>query len=292
MERLMRYKPTSKIVLKNNPEINERKIQNIIAENPQILGLGDLVLKDFERQQPHAGRLDLLLQDNESKTRYEVEIQLGKTDESHIIRTIEYWDIEKKRYPQYEHIAVIVAEDITSRFLNVISLFNGNIPIIAIQMSALKVDDGFTLNFAKVLGLREIGFLDEEENIREITDRAYWEKIGTRETLVMADTILGFILEFDSEYELKYNKHYIGLAKNGVARNFAVMGARKSTLTLELKLEKDEEIDDILNENDLDLLSYNSRWRSYKIRLTKSEVHDKKEVLKTLLKKSYEYFIG
>ena len=48
--------------------------------------------------------------------------------ESHIIRTIEYWDIERKRYPQYEHCAVLVAEDITSRFLNVISLFNGTIP--------------------------------------------------------------------------------------------------------------------------------------------------------------------
>ncbi len=33
----------------------------------------------------------------------------------------------------YDHTAVIVAEDITSRFLNVISLFNGTIPIIAIQ---------------------------------------------------------------------------------------------------------------------------------------------------------------
>ena len=30
-------------------------------------------------------------------------------DESHIIRTIEYWDIERRRYPQYEHVAVIVA---------------------------------------------------------------------------------------------------------------------------------------------------------------------------------------
>ncbi len=39
-----------------------------------------------------AGRLDLLLQDANQR-RYEVEIQLGATDESHIIRTIEYWDI-------------------------------------------------------------------------------------------------------------------------------------------------------------------------------------------------------
>jgi hypothetical protein len=40
--------------------------------------------------------VDLLLQNPETKRRYEVEIQLGATDEAHIIRTIEYWDIEKK----------------------------------------------------------------------------------------------------------------------------------------------------------------------------------------------------
>ena len=61
------------------------------------------------------------------QTRYEVEIQLGPTDESHIIRTIEYWEIERRRYPQYEHVAVIVAEDVTSRFLNVINLLNGSV---------------------------------------------------------------------------------------------------------------------------------------------------------------------
>jgi hypothetical protein len=86
------------------------------------LGLGDLVLRDRERRQTKAGRLDLLLQDPNSYKRYEVELQLGPTDETHIIRCIEYWDIERKRYPQYEHCAVLVAEDITSRFLNVVSL--------------------------------------------------------------------------------------------------------------------------------------------------------------------------
>ncbi len=33
--------------------------------------------------------------DPETKRRYEVEVQLGPTDEAHIIRTIEYWDIER-----------------------------------------------------------------------------------------------------------------------------------------------------------------------------------------------------
>src|ERR1700704_4732422 len=83
--------------------------------------------------------------------RYEVEVQLGPTDEAHIIRTIEYWDIERKRYPQYDHCAVLIAEDITSRFLNVVALFNGMIPLIALQMQALKVGDQSTLLFTKVM---------------------------------------------------------------------------------------------------------------------------------------------
>ena len=124
------------VSLKNAEGLSEKWVQKQIADDPAILGLGDLVLKDKERIQPHAGRLDLLLQDPETLKRYEVEIQLGATDESHIIRTVEYWDVERKRYPQYEHAAVIVAEEITSRFLNVIQLFNGAIPLIALKMTA------------------------------------------------------------------------------------------------------------------------------------------------------------
>src|SRR5829696_5986676 len=143
MDNLNYVKP-QKIWLKEHPILGEKWVQDRIAEDPSILGLGDLVLKDKERIHPKAGRLDLLFQDIESNRRYEIEVQLGKTDESHLIRTIEYWDVERKRYPQYDHCAVIIAEDITSRFLNVISLFNGFIPLIAIQLQALQVGPGLT----------------------------------------------------------------------------------------------------------------------------------------------------
>src|SRR3989440_741973 len=157
------YVKPEKIWLKDHPELNERWVQDRIAEDPMLLGLGDLVLKDKERMQPRAGRLDLLLQDSEGDRRYEVEVQLGSTDESHIIRTIEYWDIERKRYPQYDHCAVLVAEDITSRFLNVVALFNGMIPLIALQMQALKVGDQSTLLFTKVMDELSRGLVDEDE---------------------------------------------------------------------------------------------------------------------------------
>src|SRR5208282_5612244 len=93
------YVKPLRIDLKRHPGLNEKWVQDRIAEDPKLLGLGDLVFRERERIQPRAGRLDLLLQDVEYKRRYEVELQLGATDEAHIIRTVEYWDIERKRYP-------------------------------------------------------------------------------------------------------------------------------------------------------------------------------------------------
>ena len=211
------------ISLLNHQEIDERMIQEKIANDPKILGLGNLVLKDKERVQPRAGRLDLLFQDIDTNRRYEVEVQLGRSDESHIIRTIEYWDIERKRYPQYDHCAVIIAEDITTRFLNVISLFNGSIPLIAIQMKAFKMGDDIALDFTTVLDELPLGLVDEDEEIQEVTDRNYWLEKGDKKTVEMADFLLKTINEFtEEEQALKYNKFYIGLAHNNHPNNYYI----------------------------------------------------------------------
>lgn len=145
------------------------------------------------------------LYDPETTTRYEIEIQLGATDESHIIRTLEYWDTERRRFPQYEHIAVIVAEEITGRFLNVINLFNQAIPLIAIQMVALDVGGAMTLNATRVLDLA-LPAPEEEDDPGQETDRAYWESKSSKVTLGMADRLLEMINDQGAGLKLKYNK--------------------------------------------------------------------------------------
>jgi hypothetical protein len=164
----------------------------------QLCSAWAIVLKDKERVHPRAGRLDLLLQDPDSSRRYEVEIQLGKTDEAHIIRTIEYWDIERKRYPQYDHAAVIVAEEITGRFLNVISLFNGAIPLIAIQLTALQLGEQVSVMCTKVLDELHLGLVDDDEAVQVLTNRAYWEERGTKETLAVTDELFGIVKTLES----------------------------------------------------------------------------------------------
>ncbi len=283
----LKYVTPEKISLKNNSELNEKWVQERLAEAPSILGLGDLIFKDKERIQPRAGRLDLLLQDAESNHRYEVEIQLGQTDESHIIRTIEYWDIERKRYPQYDHTAVIIAEDITSRFLNVISLFNGFIPIIAIQMNAIKVGDSISLIFTTVLNEMSFGLVEEDEESHEVTDRNYWEQRGSKETVGMVDSLLEIIKKFAPDLQLKYNKFYIGLAKNEQPNNFAIFRAQKNGLRIEVRLPRSEDVEKNLEQIGLDVMDYDQRWSRYRIRLTKEDIKKHADFISEFLLTAY-----
>jgi hypothetical protein len=283
---IMEFVKIERVSIRSHSELNERWVQDRIAEDPTILGFGDVVLKDKERIQPRAGRLDLLLQDADSNRRYEVEVQLGATDESHLVRTIEYWDIERKRYPQYDHVAVIVAEDITSRFLNVIGLFNGMIPIVAIQMNAMRLDDKIGLVFTTVLDQMTLGLVGDDEEVQETTDRNYWEARGSKKTVAMADKLLEIAKQFDAALELKYNKFYIGLAKDGNPSNFLIFRPKKSFVRFEPKLKRSPELEERLEQAGLDLMDYDTRWGRYRIRLQPTDVEKHADLLTDLIREA------
>lgn len=286
-----RYVKHQKLLLKTHPEFNEKWVQEKIAEDPSILGLGELILKDKERNQPGAGRLDLLFQDPDSNLRYEVEIQLGKTDECHIFRAIEYWDLERKRYPQYDHVAVLIAEDITSRFLNVISLLNGFIPLVVIQLNAIQLGDQIALIFTVVLDQR-LGLAPDEEEEQEVADRTYWEKRSSKTTVSSADDMLRLMKTLDRELELKYNKFYISVSKDDKPFNFVIFRPKKTSLRVEPKLKKAEEIEIMLDSAGLDVLEYDTRNQRYRIRFSKDEIQKHERLLKEILGRAYREFNG
>ncbi len=281
------YVKLERIRLDTHSMLNERWVQDRIAEDPSVLGFGDLVLKDKERIQPRAGRLDLLLQEADANRRYEVEVQLGATDESHIIRTIEYWDLERKRYPQYEHCAVLVAEDITSRFLNVIGLFNGTIPFVAIQMQALQVRDEVTLVFTTVMDELPRGLVEADEDEREITDRAYWESRGAKNALPMMDQLFVILRDFDSTLELKYTKFYIGLAKAGQPKNFIKFRPRKNGLLTTLRLRPSPDVQAKLDDSGLETLDYDKR-EGYRVRLVADDLTNRLQIIEELMARAFQ----
>jgi hypothetical protein len=200
---------------------DEKWLQEVISKDPAILGLGDVVIIQRERPQPTGGRIDLVLADPEENLRYEVEIMLGRVDESHIIRTIEYWDVERRRFPTYEHRAVIVAEEITNRFFNVIGLLNKAIPIVALQFNAFLMADNLCLNFVRVLDVME----EEEDGTGEPVDRKYWETRGSKKSLDLMDAIIALVPKEAGEVKIKYNRQHVALGTSGT--NFCWFHPRK-----------------------------------------------------------------
>ena len=278
----------SKVSLKNHSEIKEDIIQNYIFDNPDVLGLGELVSIRREKIQPTGGRLDMVMSSSDSETRYEIEIMLGATDPSHIIRTIEYWDNERKRYPQYDHCAVIIAEEITGRFMNVINLFNGAIPLIALQMSAYEVGGNISLTFTKVID--RITYGSDEEDEYEVTDRNYWEKKSSKKVMKEIDEIFKDMGNYISNYELKYNKFYIGLSKGGIVKNFIIFRPRQQYLYMIVKANEDSKLSKEIEESGLDT-SYSSRENGYKIKLTGYDEYKKHEkIVRSLVEDAMEHF--
>ncbi|MCY4653888.1 MAG: hypothetical protein OXC95_12075 [Dehalococcoidia bacterium] len=277
--------------LKNHPDINEKWLQERLIENPDLLGLdGELEVRDSERGQPSGGRLDLLLADIESGIRYEVEIQLGDLDESHIIRTIEYWDIERRRYPQYEHIAVIVAEEVTGRFHNVISLLNsnGSIPLIAIQIKGVEVNGAFTLVATRVVDLIRLG-TDEEDDAGEPVDRSSWEAKASLDSLKIMDCLVEMVREVEPDVIPQYNKRNIGLEYNGQDKNFVRFVPRKkgNYVVTQFKIPQNEETTALLQESDLDILKYSSV--RYRVRIFQRDLHDARDVLLELIRTARDF---
>jgi hypothetical protein len=227
------FAPHKRIPLKGHPDFTEKWIQQRIIGDPRILGLGEVVLIESEKRQPRAGRLDLLLYDEQLNRRYEVELMLGATDPSHIIRTIEYWDIERRRYPAYDHVAVLVAEDITSRFLNVMSLLAGSIPLIAIQMVALQVDDKICLHFVRVLDQTALRADDRPVGVipGEGTDRRFWEDKVAREVLARCDAVAELVQSLtDKPHHLEYRKVVVDVVRDDGTETPVWLNPRKTLL--------------------------------------------------------------
>lgn len=272
------------VPVRSLPGGDERLIQQLIADDPSVLTLGPLVLRDKERIQPSGGRLDILLQDEDATAWYEVEVQLGKTDESHIIRTIEYWDRERKRYPDIRHTAVIVAEEITGRFFNVISLFNQSIPIIALKLSALKHGEQFGIIFTKILDYEPKGLETEDGYLA--TTRRDWEGYAPSAIMAIADQILLIAKESNHAVELKYNKNYISTTLDGTGSNFIYLMPQKKQLKLWVCLKSAPELDKRCEDAGLDP-NYSSYWRGYQFDLRPGDVERHRDFLKGFIGSLY-----
>lgn len=278
MKSIENFVKLKKIEMAKHQSLKEQWVQNIIENHPELLGLGNLQLIKREKHQCSGGRLDFLMEDDD-ETRYTIEIQLGKTDPSHIIRAIEYWDKERNKNPNIEYKAVIIAEDITTRFFNVINLFGeGRIPIIAIKMTCVEIEnDKYSLLFTKIIDKTVQENVDDDRDIIS-TDRKYWLNRSNDKNLNVVDEIFKIfynINESTQKYELKYNKFYIGICKNSIANNFIYFKPNKQFVHVRIKSSKNSD-----TELQLDNTNFEYKYKDnyYDITVTKDNLKNDKDM--------------
>ncbi|QDV17230.1 hypothetical protein Pan153_18650 [Gimesia panareensis] len=265
---------------------NEYWLQDQIYENPGCLGLGELDAIDKERRQSSGGRLDLLMKNAEDDAMYEVEIMLGDTDESHIIRTIEYWDNEKRRWPQRQHTAVLVAESITRRFFNVIHLLSHSIPIIAIQATIIEVGGVRSLHFTKVLDTYE-EIDDGAAPDNKTYDLSYWKERASW-VIENAKALQEVSEEILEHSELNYTKHYIAITLN--SNSYCFLHKRsdgKSLFEFRIPDHLLEEAKELLDSISITYISKSKRLR---FTSDKKTIEQHKDVFKKLTAISGEYW--
>lgn len=248
-----------KIYIRNAGK-DEYWLQDVIYDNPKILGLGNLIAVNKEKKQSNGGRLDILLKDPTDNSMYEVEVMLGETDPSHIIRAIEYWDNEKRKFPQRQHFCVLVAESFDRRYFNVIQLMSLNIPMIAVQADLLEENDEKILNFTKIIDIYNEPEEDESE-IKQVNEST-WNN-DSPWTNSNAIALYEILKGKHDRINFRYTQSYISINIDG-RNDYYLCKRMKPTSALFFSVkdeEKAESIKKLLEEKDIEF-NYN-RYKEF-----------------------------
>lgn len=83
---------------------------------------------------------------------------------------------------------------------------------------------------------------------REEYSREYWVEKACEANVAIADQLLAIVNSFAPRYELKYNKIYIGMQKDGESKNFMGFTPQKKELAISIVVTPTAEFDAILSE--------------------------------------------
>jgi hypothetical protein len=275
-------------VRKDDRWLDERWLQEMIYSNPSILGLGDIKPLDKEKRQSSGGRLDLLFKDlrDDANTMYEVEVMLGETDPSHIIRSIEYWDNEKRKYPQRPHVCVLIAESFERRYFNVVQILSMNIPMIAIQADLLEVDKEYVLTFTKILDI----YVEPQDGDDEVIVNEPWCNNKSGWTVNTAKDLLGLI-DIDKK-AIRYTQSYISILING--RTSYMLNKRTqptSSLWFNVKDEEKAEAIKILFKEDNVDYNYN-KYKEFVINVDQQMIQTKASMFQEITRIRYKEIVS
>jgi len=103
----------------------------------------------------------------------------------------------------------------------------------------------------------------------------------------MADQMLAILRKVNPRFELRYNKNYIGISENGIARNAVTMTPQRAGLRLRFRIEQSSETEEMARTAGLDMRDYNPRGGTYRFTLAPGEVERNSETLLKLATMAY-----
>lgn len=264
---------------------DKRWLCDRLVADPSQLGLGELELVERRRSQQASDCLDLLFTDTDPvrETRYAVEVQLGAADADHLIRAIERWSHERQQHPECDHVAVIVAEEVSGRLLEVMSLFGAVVPLIALQVTAVKVAaDTATLVFTRLSGSQRAEADAASGGIAAPAspkDRAFWELKLSPRSLAFTDELLGLIQSLDGDVQPHYAKGYIGLARRGRTHHYVKFTPNYAgpQAAVQVRLPYSAEQQETLEAAGIEFNRYYEHGKSYSMTITSETLSDDRQ---------------
>ncbi len=100
----------------------------------------------------------------------------------------------------------------------------------------------------------------------------------------MAYDVLHMISQVTPGIELKYNKHYVGLARHGVPDNFVTVLPRREYLVTRFRIDRSDDVSTLVEESGMDLLPYDNQWGYYRVRLTRNDIDAQRGLLLNLVR--------
>lgn len=278
---------------------NENWLQGQIAAKPSIIGLGDLILVEREKRQLSGGKLDLLLKNLEGDTLFEVEVMLGETDGDHISRTIEYWDLEQRQDLKRKHFPVLIAEDVTRRFFNLIYRLSLSIPIIAIKANIVEVEGRKALHFTTVLNAFEESETDSRKQTDTkgsgVVDELYWQKKASW-TLAHTKSIEKIVSPVIGKLEINFREDAIRLLFDGEVyfRLNKHREAQKTSFYVWFKNEVKSPTVVMLNKNRVsyNLKPYGTKWQTLRFDVEQNFIQEKAGIFQKIAESVRESWLN
>ncbi len=119
-------------------EKDERWLREWLREQPNRLGLGELVVSDVEPAQDDDGRAFVATDDTRA---FSVDVRLGEMDASAGFQLLDNWARNRTRFPDKTNVAVLVTETTGDRYRSTLETLSEHLPLVVVELQVWRGED-------------------------------------------------------------------------------------------------------------------------------------------------------